>query len=339
LHSKSTVNQLATITLILITFSALALSFAAAATTSTEDSTDFLFSLIQNANASLTETYSRLEANATAIPQDSLAAYNQALLLADEAATQLQAGNIPEANSKAIQALQKFKEALRIVYAAFPETPTEAQITREKTATIQSAIDRSYTQLQQLENLTGFAAATGYNTTVLEEEIETAKALLANASRSLNQQGFEAASNSTAKAKTLIANLLSHVNTFAATLKIQRLEAYVNQTEARLAALRTQATTAQNAASLTALNSADDSLANAKEYLANQQINATLTALASSKASEDEAAGYLNPAPSTSSSPTPTPSPSPKATPSTTDKSPTKTPNATSTPNTAAVAR
>ena len=339
MHSKSTINQFAAITLILITFSALAFSFAAAATSNAENSTEFLFSLIQNANATVTEAYSRLEANATAIPQDSLAAYNQALLLADEATSQLQAGNISEANNKAIQALQNFKEALRIVYEAFPEQPTEAQITREKTATIQSAIDRSYAQLQQLENLTGFAAATGYNTTMLEAEIETAKALLANASRSLNQQDFEAASNSTAEAKILIANLLNRVNTFAATLKVQRLEAYVNQTETRLATLRTQATTAQNAASLTALNSADASLASAKEYLANQQINETLTALASSKASEEKAAEYLNPTPSTSSSPTPTPSPSPKATPSTTNKSPTKTPNATSPSNTSAATR
>ena len=337
MHSKSTINQFTTITLILITFSALAFSFAAATTTNAENTTEFLLSLIQNANATVTETYSRLEANATSIPQDSLAAYNQALLLADEAASQLQADNISEANNKAIQALQKFKEALRIVYEAFPEQPTEAQITREKTATIQSAIDRSYAQLQRLENLTGFAAATGYNTTAFEEEIETAKALLANASRSLNQQNFEAASNSTAEAKTLIENLLSHVNTFAATLKVQRLAAYVNQTEARLAALRTEATTAQNAASLTALNSADASLANAKEYLEKQQINETLTALASSRASEEEAAAYLKPAPSMSN--LPTPSPSPKASPSTSNKSPTKTPNATSTPNTSATLR
>jgi hypothetical protein len=339
LHSKSTINPLATITLILIAISALTFSFAVAATTSTENSTDFLFSLVQNANATVTETYSRLEANATAIPQDSLTAYNQALLLANEAASQLQAGNISDANSKAIQALQKFKEALRIVYEAFPEQPTEAQITLERTVALQSAIDRSYEQLQRLENLTGFAAATGYNTTALEDKIETAKALLANASLSLNQQNLEAASNSTAEAKTLIENLLSNVNTLAATLKVQRLEAYVTQTEARLATLRTEATTAQNAASLTALNSADASLASAKDYLEKQQINETLSALVSSKASEEKAAAYLNPAASTSSSPTPTPKPSPAATPSTSNKSPTKTPNATSTPNASAAIR
>lgn len=337
MHSKSK-NSLAALSLTLIVLSAVTLSFAAATAANTENSTDFLFSLIQNANATVTETYSRLEAQSTNIPQDSLTAYNQALLLADEAANQLQTGNISEANSKALQALQQFKEALSIVYEAFPEQPTET----ERTIALQSAINRAQAQLQRLENLTVFAAATGYNTTAIEAKIETAKALLTNASHSLNQQNLEATSNSLQEAKTLVEALLSHVNNFATTLKIQRLDAYVAQTEARLAALRTEATTAQNTASLTALNSADDSLANAKEYLEKQQINETLTALASSKASEEEATAYLKPpaavsdTPATSNAPTTdslAPSPSPANT------SPTKPPSATSTPNTAATTR
>jgi hypothetical protein len=344
LHSKLTINSLAALSLTLIVLSAVTLSFAAATATNTENSTDFLFSLVQNANATVTDAYNRLEAQANSIPQDSLTAYNQALLYADEAANQLQAGNFSEANSKALQALQQFKEALRIVYEALPEQPTEA----EKTIALQSAIDRANAQLQRLENLTGLAASTGYNTTALETNIETAKALLTNASHSLNQQNFEAASNSTAEAKTLIENLLSHVNTFAATLRIQRLTAYVAQTEERLAALRTEATTAQNAASLTALNSADASLANAKEYLEKQQINETLTALARSKASEEKAATYLNPpaavsdtpstsnTSSTSKSPT-TDSLAPSSSPANT--TPTKSPSLTSTPNTAATTK
>ena len=343
MHSKSKINQHAAMTLTLIVISALTLSFAAAATTNTENTTDFLFTLVQNANATVTETYNRLEANATAIPQDSLTAYNQALLLANEAENQLQAGNTSAANNKAIQALQKFKDALRIIYEAFPETPTEAQLTLEKTVALQSAIDRSHEQLQRLENLTGFAAATGHNTTALEDKIETAKALLANASLSLSKLDFAAASNSTAEAKTLIENLLSRINTLADTLKVERLAAYVNQTETRLETLRAAATAAQNVASLTALNSANASLTSAKEYLANQQIDETLSALASSKASEEKAAAYLTPAASTSNSATPTPttkpSPSPAATPATSDTAPTKTPNATPTPNTSASIR
>ena len=346
MHSKSTINSLVTITLILLIFSALTLSFAAAATTSAENKTEFLLSLMQNANTTITETYNRLESQATSIPQDSLNAYNQALLLADEVTSQMQAGDFSEANSKALEALQQFKEALRIVYEVFPETPTEAQITLEKTVALQSAIDRAYLQLQQLENITSFVAASGYNTTMLEANIETITALLTNASRNLNQKSLEVASNNTSAAKTLIENLLSHINNFAATLKIQRVDAYMAQTEARLAALRTQATTTQNTASLTALNSADASLANAKDYLEKQQINETLNALVSSKASEEKAAEHLQPTASVSDPPPTATSPSPTRAPSTSHSlvpspspaftTPTKTPSPTSTPSFAA---
>jgi hypothetical protein len=344
LHSKLTINSLAALSLILIVLSALTLFFAAAKALNTENSTAFLFSLVQNANATVTEAYNRLEAQDIAPPQESLTAYNQALLYADEAANQLQAGNISESNSKAIQALQQFKEVLCIVYEAYPEQPTAT----ERTIALQSAIDRASAQLQRLENLTRLVASTGYNTTRLEDTIGTAKALLIHASRNLNQQNFEAASNSLEEAKILVANLLNHVNTFAATLKIQRLTAYVAQTEARLTALRTEATAAQNTDSLAALNSADDSLANAKEYLEKQQINETLTALASSKASEEKAAAYLNPATSTSDTPSVTKSPSTSDSPTTDSLTPSASPasttptnsrSPTSTPNTAATTR
>ena len=224
MHLRITVNSLAKLSITLIILSAVTLSLAAATAANAENSTDFLFSLVKNANATVTEAYSKLEAQATSIPQDSLTAYNQALTLADEAANQLKAGNVSEANSKALQALHQFKEALRIVYEAFPEQPTDAEIASQKTLALQSTIDRAHAQLQRLENLTVFAAATGYNTTAIESKIETAKALLTNASHSLNQQNFEATSNSLQEAKTLVEDLLSHVNNFATTLKIQRLD-------------------------------------------------------------------------------------------------------------------
>ena len=349
MHSKLKFKSLTTITLILLIFSALTLSFAAAVTLNTENKTEFLFSLIKNVNTTIAETYDRLELNATSIPEDSLSAYNQALLLADDAANHMATGNFSEANNKALQALQQFKEALRIVYETVPETPTEAQITLERTIALQSAIDRAYLQLQQLENLTSFAAATGYNTTVLEAKIDTAKDWLTNASLNLKQESYRSALNSTEAAKALIEKLLTRVNNFAATLKIQRLDTYMAQTEARLAALRTEAITTQNVASLSALNSADASLADAKEYLENQQINETLNALVTSKTNEEKAAEYLRPAASVSNTPPASTTPSPTKSPSASESlapspssalttpSPTKVPSPTLSPSFSAI--
>ena len=60
-------------------------------------------------------------------------------------------------------------------------------------------------------------------------------------------------------------------------------------------AIREKAEAVSNTASLAALENAETSLDSAKDYLASQQINETLSALASSRASEEEAVEYLEP--------------------------------------------
>ena len=318
MHSKFGINSFAAKTLIILILLTMVLSFTAVDATSEEDRVDFLLSLIQNANATVIETYSRLESQAISVPPSSLSSYNQALEFSDEAVKQIQTGNFSQAYNNALQALKQFKEALIIAYETAPDTPTQEQIMLERTVALRSAVDRTQLQILQLDNLSKFVAATGYNTTILENKIENAKALLANASSNLNQNNYETAFSNTKEAKTLVEILVTRINNFAATLKVQRLDAYMMQTEERLAALRTEATTAQNVASLSAINSADASLSDAKEYLEKEQLNETLNALAISKANEEKAIEYLKPTASATTTPPTSVSPSPTKSPSAT---------------------
>jgi hypothetical protein len=299
LHSKHALKWLAILTLIAITLSAVVLSSTTTATqgaTDLKDKADSLFTLLEKANVTVTEVFRQLETKDIAVPQTSIEQRDQALLLADEAQSLIQAGNYSEAESKIIQALQKLKEALKIVYTTIPEQPTETEIALERTAQLKSSINRYHEQLQRIENLTRFAAAVGYNTTALEAKIQTVKTLLDTASGNIDQKRFEAASVNLAEAKALIDSLVNALNNIAANLKIQRLQTYIAQTEVRLATIKETATSLSNTASLTAVNNAETSLNNAKEYLEKQQINETLTELANSRASEAEAVAYLKPA-------------------------------------------
>jgi DNA repair exonuclease SbcCD ATPase subunit len=287
----------------MVTLSALVLASTSATVqedTGTKDKTEDLFSLLQKANVTVVEILRQLEADGKTTPQASLTEYNQALILTDEAKSLIQAGNYSEAESKIIQALQKLKETLKIVYTTIPEQPTETESALERTAQLKSSINRYYEQLQRIENLTRFAAAVGYNTTALETKIQTAKTLLDKASSNIDKKHFEAASVNLADAKALIDNLVNALNNIAANLKIQRLQTYIAQTEVRLATIKETAISLSNTASLTALNYAETSLNNAKEYLEKQQINETLSELANSRASEEEAVAYLKPAASSS---------------------------------------
>jgi len=303
LHSKHALKWLAILTLIAITLSAGILSSTTTATqgaTDLKEKADSLFILLEKANVTVTEVFRQLEAKDIAVPQTSLEQREQALILADEAKSLIQAGNYSEAESKIIQALQKLKEALSIVYTTIPEQPTETELALERATQLKSSINRYSEQLQRIENLTRFAAAVGYNTTTLETQIQTIKALLDRAAGNIAQKRFEAASVNLAEAKVLIEKLVNTLISIAANLKIQRLQTYIAQTEVRLAAIKETAISLSNIASLTALNNAETRLNNAKEYLEKQQINETLSELANSRASEEEAVACLKPVTSSS---------------------------------------
>ncbi len=303
MHLKHIPRWLFVIGLIAVILSTLVLASTSATVqedTDAKDKTEKLFSLLQKANVTMVEIFRQLRADAKTIPQASLTEYNQALTLTSEAESLMQAGNYSEAESKIIQALQKLKKALSIIYTTVPEQPTETELAFETAAQLKSSIDRYSEQLQRIENLTCFATAAGFNTTTLENQIQTIKALLDNAASNTAQKRFEAASVNLAEAKVLIEKLVNALTDIAVNLKIQRLQTYIAQTEVRLATIKETATSLSNIASLTALNNAETSLNTAKEYLEKQKINETLSELANSRASEEEAVAYLKPVTSSS---------------------------------------
>jgi len=308
LRSKHILKLLVITALTLVTVSALILAASSAAvqqTTTASDKTQDLFALLQESNSTVTEIFRQFQAKGKTIPQASLNEYDQALVLAEESRSLLQTGNYSEANNKIIQALQKLKEALRIVYTTIPEQPSESEVSVEKAVQLKSSINRYHEQLERIENLTRFAATVGYNTTALENEIQTMRSLLVTALSNVDQRRFEAALANLAEVETLGERLLSSLSNIASDLKIERIAAYINQTETRLAAIRAKAESVSNTASLAALNSAEVSLDNAKEYLESQRINDTLSELANSKESEEKAVEYLQPtASSVNSTPT-----------------------------------
>lgn len=307
MHLKRASKWLAIPALIVVTLSALILASSSASVqqaTAASDKTQDLFALLQESNATVTEILRQLEADGKTVPQASLNEHKQALILAEESRSLLQAGSYSEADGKIVQALQKLKEALRIVYTIIPQQPTETETALERTVQLKSSINRYSEHLQRIENLTRFAATVGYNTTTLEAKIQAIKSLLDSALSNIHQKRFDAALDNLAEAKTRIDRILGSLNNFAADLKIQRIETYIHQTETRLDAIRDTAKSVSNDASLAALDNADTSLDNAKQYLESQRITDTLSELANSKESEEEAVEYLKPAaPSLDSTP------------------------------------
>ena len=284
-------------TLVLIAISSLAFSARSLILkgSSELDKANSLFSILEEANATVVKVFRQLEAKGIVAPQDSLLLYNQGLLLASEADSMIQLGKYSEASATVIEAIQKLKESLRIIYGSVAEQPSEFEANVEKTIALNSSINRFYEQLHKIENLTSIARANGFNTTEMETQAETVQSLLSEASDKIEEGKLEIASENLSEARALINILSDNLNELAIELKVQRLSTYIAETQVRLEALKARAISIANTVSLTYVNLAEDSLSNAKEYLEQQLINQTLTELADSKDSELQAEKILTP--------------------------------------------
>ena len=284
-------------TLVLIAISSLAFSARSLILkgSSELDKANSLFSILEEANATVVKVFRQLEAKGIVAPQNSLLLYNQGLLLASEADSMIQLGKYSEASATVIEAIQKLKESLRIIYGSVAEQPSEFEANVEKTIALNSSINRFYEQLHKIENLTSIARANGFNTTEMETQAETVQSLLSEASDKIEEGKLEIASENLSEARALINILSDNLNELAIELKVQRLSTYIAETQVRLEALKARAISIANTVSLTYVNLAEDSLSNAKEYLEQQLINQTLTELADSKDNELQAEKILTP--------------------------------------------
>ncbi len=262
---------------------------------SESDKVNSLFSFFEEANATVVKIFHQYEGRDVAVPQASTEQYDQACLLANEATTRVQMGNYSEANTLIVEALQKLKESLRILYATASLQPTEFEANLEKAILLNSSISRCYGQLFQIQNVTAVAKTSGFNTTLLEAKIVAAWSFLDEASGSLNEGFLEAASGNLTQAKNILAQLSVSLGELTVDLKVQKLSAYIAEAEVRLDALRAEAISVSNTAPLAYVNQAESSLTSAKEYLAQQLIDQTVVELTVSRNSELQAEAILKP--------------------------------------------
>ncbi len=254
-----------------------------------------LILLFKKANTTVTETINKLRENKIDIPQASLNTFKTAEALAEEATTLYKSANYSGANNKMIQALQKLKETLTIIYENTKLPQSEFDTIHERLALLNSSINRYNEQLTKLESLLNAATTSGLDISSAQAKITAARIVLNNASRSIDLRDWNAVTNYVAEAKNLLERITQALNEWAVYLKTPRLESYINQTETRLTSIKQEATLVSNTASLSAVNKAENSLSLARDYLAKQMLNQTVAALVDAKESEVQAVKALTP--------------------------------------------
>ena len=273
-----------------------------------EAEAETLLSILGKANESLIEIFERLETKGVIVPEQAITEYHVGLSLADTAISLLTSGNISEANQKIIEAMQKFKDTLRIIYNAIEESLTKVEVDMERIARLKDSISRSFKYVLRLENLAMKANADGFNTTALESKIEDARTFLSDALVNFDRGDIENASSNLVQAEAILDQLMEHLRKLVYNIKVNRIKILFVETENRLIALEERVVSLSNElspeaknASLAALNEAEKSLMKAKDLMNKRMINETVSELLNVREKEEEAIEALQSANVTSS--------------------------------------
>jgi len=252
-----------------------------------------LLSILDNDNTSIIEAFSKLDAQNITVP-NAETKYDEGLEHAEEAFTLMNEENFSEASIEAVEAMQKFEDTLRILEAASPVEPTETEVTAEEAISLKANITRAIEHARRLENLTAKAATAGYNTSAIEKTLSEVKQHLENATRELYTMNLDGAAEELCIAKTLLDKLKQPFDKLTNLVKASNTEKYLEEAEIRVSATKANITLSAALTpeikkdAITALNNSEASLANARDFIENKNVDEAIEELEEAKKWEEE---------------------------------------------------
>jgi hypothetical protein len=271
-----------------------------------------LLSILSNGNMSIVEAFSRLDVQNIPVPQTAETIYNEGLSHAEEAFRLVSDEKYDEASIEAVKAMQKFEETLRILDSTSPVEPTETEVTTEEIIGLKANVTRTIEYVERLENLTAKAVTAGYNTTAIEQTLSEIKRHMENATRQLSAMNLEGAAEELCTAKTLLKNLKDYFDRLINCVKASNTEKYLETAEIRVSATKANITASANLTAeakedaITALNNSEKNLANARDFIENDNVDDAIEELEEAKKWEEESSRATASVAATSTSVAPT---------------------------------
>jgi tetratricopeptide (TPR) repeat protein len=252
-----------------------------------------LLNILDNDNISIIEAFSKLDAQNITVP-NAETTYNEGLAHAEEAFSLMNEENFSEASIKAVEAMQKFEETLRILENALAVEPTETEVTAEEAISLKANITRAIEYVERLENLTVKAVIAGYNTSAIENRLSEVKQHLENATRELSAMNLDGVAEELCIAKTLLDDLKEPFDKLTNLVKASNTEKYLEEAEIRVSETKANITVSATLTpeikkdAITALNNSEANLANARDFIENNNVDEAIEELEEAKKWEEE---------------------------------------------------
>lgn len=253
-----------------------------------------LLTIIDNDNKTIRSAIDRLDAQNILVPQNVKTTYSEGIVHAKEAISLMNQGKFNQANTKAIEAMQKFEETLRLLDDASPSELTETEKIAEEAIALKANITRAFEYLERVKNLTARILFAGYNTSEVAERLTLVEQHLQNAKTKLSVANLEGATEELCMVQRLLGELKEDLARLLDIINASNTKMYLQEAEIRVSAAKTNITASLTLTpetkedAITALNNSQTSLANARDSMENDNIDEAIKELEEAKKWEEE---------------------------------------------------
>ena len=251
-----------------------------------------LIEILDNDNKGILFFLNNFDANNIAVPQIAKIAHNEGLIYAQEAINLMSEEKYVEAGVKAIEAMQKFEETLRLLQNITVDQ-TQSEVYAEEAIHLKANLTRTMDLIERLENLTTKAETIGYDTIKIENRFAEIKKHLDNAFRELASRNLEHATEELSIAKTLLNELKDSIVRLTNLVTNSNSETYLKEAEIRVSTIKANITlsatltTEVKEEAIVALQNSEVSLANARDLIEENNVDDAIEELREAKKWEE----------------------------------------------------
>lgn len=199
--------------------------------------TENLLEILEAAGSHVNATFTRLEAEGIPIPDTAKDRYDEGFKIAALAVQFRDTGNLEQANEKAIQAMQKFKEASLETAEDVEKTETPDEKEAYEAIGVAAARNRAETYINKLEDLADKAEELGYDVSGIRETLTEARSILGTGASLAEAGNIEEAEREIGKAISTAAKTMGKLQPIVKANKANQAEKFLEKAEERLARL------------------------------------------------------------------------------------------------------
>ncbi len=198
------------------------------------EATESLLKLLEQSKNYVLASFGELEERGVAIPEGAKEMYSEGSELAAMAEQFRDAGEHKEAQRVALQAMQKFREALMEIADEMEETesPEEKEVYRLKAQV--AARNRAQLYINNLETQADKAEELGYNVTGIRETLTEARSYISNATNLTQEGDTDKAAAEVGKAISTAAKTMGELQPIVKANKNKQAQNFLEQAQERL---------------------------------------------------------------------------------------------------------